>query len=359
MSLPREIKKPYIFRWGKIIRVQRGNCFVPREKTDTGRTSCATECNGMKKAVMITISLLIFVLCFPGCSGKNGAGMEGRPVISVDDHVLTVAEFNEYFEPLKMSYAKQEGEDGGSLREARARFLLELIEEMIILRRAEELGLQVSSAEMQQALENLEADYDDQGLEDMFMRQAISMETWKKRVRRQLLVGKVLSQDLGEAIFVTPEEIRQYYDEHHEAWDRGEQVRVRHILLSSQKQANEVLKKIKDGEDFAVVARQYSTAPEARAGGDMGYIVRGQLPERLEAPIFSLELNSVSPVIKTSYGYHIFKVLEKRPAGKPELNDRIEEIRQCVKKEKIERAYGPWLAKLRSRYKITVNKEII
>lgn len=313
----------------------------------------------MKKKATLTIFLVNLVLFLSGCSGKNGAGTEGLPVISVDDHVLTLSEFNEYFEPLKMSYGREENEDDSSLREARARFLLELIEEMIILRRAEELGLQVSSAEMQQALENLEGDYDDQSLKEMFMRQAISLETWKERVRRQLLVKKVLNQELGEGIAVTPEEMRQYYDDHHQEWGRGEQVRVRQILLPSQKQANEVLKKIKDGEDFAAIARQYSTAPEATMGGDMGYVARGQLPEKLEDPIFSLEPNRVSPVIHTSYGYHIFKVVEKRPAGKPRMDDRIEEIRKRLTKEKIEAAYGPWLAKLRSRYKITVHKEII
>jgi len=323
------------------------------------RTIHAQHGKTMKKWNPTIILLVGFMLSLSGCPGKNGAGGEGRPVIRVDDHVLTLSEFNEYFEPLKMSYGREENEDDQSLREARVRFLLELIEEMIILRRAEELGLQVSSGELQQALDDMKRDYDDQSLKDMFMRQAISMQTWKERVRRQLLVEKVVNQDLGASISVTPEEMRQYYDEHHEEWGGGEQVRVRHILLPSQEQADEVVKKIKTGEDFAAVARQYSTAPEAKTGGDMGYVARGQLPEKLESPIFSLEPDRVSPVIKTSYGYHIFKVVEKRPAGKPRMDDWIEEIRKRVKKEKIESAYGPWLASLRSRYKITVNKEII
>jgi parvulin-like peptidyl-prolyl isomerase len=277
----------------------------------------------------------------------------------VDDHTLTLSEFNAFFEPLKMNYDREDGGDDTSLREARARFFLELIEEMIILRRAEELGLQVTSGELQQALKNIEGDYDDQGLQDMFMKQAISLETWKERIRRQLLVEKVLNQELGASISVTPDEMRQYYDAHHEQWSRGEQVRVWHMLLSSKEQAEQVLKKIKSGEDFAAVARQYSTAPEAKSGGDMGYVERGHLPERLEVPIFSLEQDTVSPVIKTSYGYHIFKVVDKRQAGKPKMHDWIDEIRERVKKEKIEAAYGPWLAALRSRYEIKINKEII
>jgi parvulin-like peptidyl-prolyl isomerase len=313
----------------------------------------------MKNKATTIIFLVTLALCLPGCQGKNGAETEGRPVIVVDGQVLTLSEFNEYFEPLKMNYGREEPGNDSSLREARARFLLELIEEMIILRRAEELGLRVSPAELQQALENLGRGYDDQGLQDMFMRQAISSETWQERVKRQLLVAKVLNQDLEQHISVTPEEMRQYYDEHQDEWAQAEQVRVWHILLPSREKANDVLKKIQDGDSFAAIAREHSTAPEASAGGDMGYVARGQLPEELDGPIFSLKPGRVSQAIKTSYGFHIFKVVEIRPAGKLGLDDRVKEIRKRVKKEKVEAAYGPWLAKLRSRYKITVNKEII
>jgi parvulin-like peptidyl-prolyl isomerase len=313
----------------------------------------------MKKCLIKNILCLFFLASLVGCSGKNGTGEHGKPVIRVDDHVLTLSEFNAFFEPLKMSYGTEEnGEDHG-LREARARFLLELIEEMIILRRAEELNLQISPGELQEALDAIEGDYDEEGLQKMFMKQAISLEAWKERARRQLLVEKVLNRDLNVHITVTPDEIRQYYDEHREEWRRGEQVRVRQILLSSKKQAQEVLKKVRKGEDFAELAEQYSTAPESSQGGDLGYVQRGNLPASLEKPIFSLTEGKVSSVIKTPYGYHIFKVIEKRKAGKQTMDDWIEEIKERIKKQKLETAYGPWLTELRSRYKITVNKEII
>jgi parvulin-like peptidyl-prolyl isomerase len=230
---------------------------------------------------------------------------------------------------------------------------------MIVLRRAEELGLRVSPGEVQEAVDTVEGDYDEESFQHMFMKQAISLEAWKERVRRQLLVENVLNQDINVLITVTPDEIRQYYDEHREEWSRGDQVRVRHILLSSKKQAEDVLKRIRNGEDFAVLAGQYSTAPESSQGGDLGYVQRGTLPESLEGPIFSLAYDRVSPVIKTPYGYHIFKVIEKRQAGRQTMDDWIEEIRERIKNQKLETAYGPWLTELRSRYKITVNKEII
>jgi len=91
----------------------------------------------------------------------------------------------------------------------------------------------------------------------------------------------------------------------------------------------------------------------------MGFVERGHLPEELEAPIFALKKGELSPVVKTSYGYHIFEVVEKRQAGKPEMNDLIGEIRELLKREKVGKAYGPWLAELRARYAVVVNDQII
>ena len=204
-----------------------------------------------KYTTMIAVVLGFLVILW-GCPNKNGPGVQGQTVIRVDGHTLTLSEFNAFFEPIRMNYDREGNEGDKSLREARARFFLELIEEMIILRRAEELGIQVTSEELQQALKNIERDYDDQVLQDMFLRQAISPDDWKERVRRQLLVEKVLNRDLGASISVGLDEMRHYYDEHQEAWSEEEQIRVLHMLLTSKEQAEKVLTKIKNGEDFAV-----------------------------------------------------------------------------------------------------------
>jgi peptidyl-prolyl cis-trans isomerase C/foldase protein PrsA len=309
--------------------------------------------NNYKK---ITI-LLFFFFLIAGCSDNSKT--KPQTVIQIDHQVLTLTQFDEFFEPLRMSYATDNGDNGNSLLEARSRFLLQLIEEMIILRRAEEINLHVSPQELEEALGKIEGGYDKESLQDTFMKQAISMDTWKERVRRQLLVEKVVHKELSEGISVTPEEMRQYYDENRGEWSLGERVRVSQILLPSKEQAEQILAQIKKGEDFATLAIHNSEAPESEQGGDMGYVVRGHLPESLESPIFSLKKDEVSPVVKTPYGYHIFKVVDRKPAGKPGMDDWIDTVREQVKQDKIETAYGPWLARLRSRYKINVNKGII
>lgn len=306
-----------------------------------------------------TVVVLFLFLLASGCSDRSEIGVHSQTVIRVDDHVLTLTEFNEFFEPLEMSCANGKTDDGSSLREARLRFLLELLEEMIILRRAEELDLHISSQELEEAVGNIQGDYSEDGFEAMFLKQAISFETWQERLKKQMLVEKVIDKDLLEQISVKPAEIRSYYDKHNEEWTHGNQVRALHILLPKKEEADLVLKRLKKGEDFATLARQYSTAPESEKGGDMGYMARGHLPQFLEDPLFFLKKDKLSRVIKTPYGYHIFKVVETRKAGKSKMDDWVEEIRERVRKEKLEIAYGPWLAKLRSRYRIMVNEEAV
>ncbi|MBW2107957.1 MAG: peptidyl-prolyl cis-trans isomerase [Deltaproteobacteria bacterium] len=303
------------------------------------------------------VALCCLVLC--GCSGGTDQALQTREVIRVDDLVLTLRQFNDFFEPVRMGYLGEAAPDDEGLRAARARFLLEQLDEMVILRRAQELGLGVTPEELEAGLNEFKRDYDENSLHDMFMRQAISPETWKERTRRQLLVQKVVDRDLGATMVVSPEEIEQYYNAHYRQVPQTEAARVQQVLVADKLLADKLLKRLAQGEDFAELARRYSTAPEADRGGDMGYIARGELPESLESPIFDLTPGAVSRVVHSPYGYHIFKVIEKRPAGIPGLEGCVDKIREQVKKAKIEAAYGPWLAKLRVRYHVTVNKEII
>lgn len=294
-----------------------------------------------------------------GCSDRRETTAEEQVVIRVDDRVLTLTQFNEFFETINSSYESGGIEGATAVREARLGFLLQLLEEMIVLRRADELDLKVTPEELDQAVVEFKKDYPETAFEDLFFRQAIPFEAWKERLRRRLLVEKVIQADVLKTDADTPEEIKEYYENHRDEWSRGDEIRVRHILLSEEEQAESILKQLQSGADFAELARLHSTAPEALQGGDMGYIARGQLPASLEEPLFSLKPGEVSPIIKTSYGFHIFHVVEKRETSVPRLEDCIERIREEMKKERLAAAYGPWLAKLRSRYQIKIDKEII
>ena len=307
----------------------------------------------------IATGVVILFLILSGCSNKGGTSAEEKAVISIDDRVLTLAEFNEYFETTKISSDEAQSQNSATIREARLSFLLQLVEEMIILRRADDLNIQISTQELDEAVRNFKESYSEADFEYLFLKQAITFEAWKERLKKRLLVQKVIRNELWEEASITPQKINDYYDKHWKEWSYGEQVRALQILLSTKDQAKQILKQLKNGDDFATLARSHSQAPEAKKGGDLGYLVRGQLPESLEKPLFALKKGAVSPVVKTSYGFHIFKVIEKRKTSKPKIEEYIERIKQAIQKERVDAAYGPWLAKLRSKYRIEINEDLI
>jgi parvulin-like peptidyl-prolyl isomerase len=312
----------------------------------------------MIKCEKIAIGLVILCL-ISGCSKKSDMSAEDQVVIRVDNRVLTLAEFNEYFEPIRMSCDKEQAQNGVTMREARLGFLLQLVEEMIVLRRADELHLDISPRELDEAVRDFQKGYPEAGFEYLFLKQAISFEAWQERLKKRLLVEKVIRKELLKEVSVTPQEIKDYYDKHWKEWSHGKEIRARHILLPSEDEATNILKRLQNGDDFATLARLHSIAPDAQNGGTMGYVVLGQLPGCLEEPLFHLERGTVSPVVKTPYGFHIFQVMEKRETSKPKIEECIERIKQGIKKERLGTAYGPWLARLRSRYRIEINKEVI
>lgn len=310
------------------------------------------------KAIAAAVITLVWVL---GCSdtGTTDRGAQDKVVIRVDDCVLTLAEFNEYFDQTRMSLSAGRAQSHEALQQARLGLLLELVEEMIILRRAEELDLDLSPGELDDAVRDMQEGYAEEGFKDLLLKQAVSYASWKKALRRRLLVEKVIGEDLLKAMSVSPEEIKAYYETHGDEWAQAEVVRVRHILLQDEAEAERILEGLENGEDFAALARLHSVAPEGKAGGDMGWVSRGQLPESLEEPLFKTAPGGLSPVVKTPFGFHIFQVMEKREAGKARIEDCVEKIKERIREERLEAAYGPWLAGFQKRYDIEINKEII
>ena len=84
-------------------------------------------------------------------------------------------------------------------------------------------------------------------------------------------------------------------------------IKASHILVEKQSQALKVLEELKAGKDFKGLARQYSTCPSGKRGGDLGQFGRGQMVKAFETAAFALNVGEVSPLVKTQFGYHIIK----------------------------------------------------
>jgi peptidyl-prolyl cis-trans isomerase D len=135
---------------------------------------------------------------------------------------------------------------------------------------------------------------------------------------------------------VTPAEVDRYYNQNIQQFQTPEQVRASHILLKTdgkneedvRKQAEEILKKARAGEDFAALARQYSEDTSKDQGGDLGLFGRGRMVPEFETAAFAMQPGQISDLVKSQYGYHIIKVTERKEATTTPLEQVRPQIQQ-------------------------------
>jgi parvulin-like peptidyl-prolyl isomerase len=131
------------------------------------------------------------------------------------------------------------------------------------------------------------------------------------------------------------QEIEAIYNQSRDDFQLDERVRVRQILLRDEASVDAIFDRLRRGEKFEDLSMEFSAAANAKQGGDIGYISRGQLPRTFEDVIFALRPGEVSRVIKTESSWHIFKVDEKQPAGPVPLETATPLIRQRINDEQM------------------------
>jgi parvulin-like peptidyl-prolyl isomerase len=135
-------------------------------------------------------------------------------------------------------------------------------------------------------------------------------------------------------------------------------INFRQVVTSTAEEAKTVVAALKAGGRFSELAKQYSTAPEAENGGEVGWVAAGQLEESMEKAIFALKVGEISPVVKTPYGYHVFQLMAVRPEGTKPLSEARAEIEARLSDQKREAAWQAWLAEQRKRFLVKINSGI-
>lgn len=252
----------------------------------------------MKKTILaITAAASIFVL------GACSSG-DDEVVVSTKYGDITKEDF---YQELKNSTQSQQ-------------VLAELLIAQVL-----ENNYEVSDKEVEEEFKKQKEQFGDQ-YETYLATYGIDEKTFKKYVRLNLLQEKALDVD------VTDEEIEKYYEQ------AKYEINARHILISDEKKAKEVLEKIKKGEDFEKLAKENSEDPgSAEDGGNLGWFTVGKMVPEFNDAAYALKKNEVSDLVKTSYGYHIIQLLDKREIKDyGTLEEKKEEITEAIKQQKVD-----------------------
>jgi peptidyl-prolyl cis-trans isomerase C len=163
-----------------------------------------------------------------------------------------------------------------------------------------------------------------------------------------ILQEAFLAQEIGPKL--SEERLREEYQRRIALEPKREEVRARHILLKTKEGAVAVIAELKGGADFAKVAKEKSTGPSSRNGGDLGFFAKGQMVPPFSDAAFALKAGEMTnEPVQTQFGWHVIKVEERRVAGSRPDEEMADELRQKISED----AYTGILQSLRAKAKIT------
>ncbi len=306
-----------------------------------------------RKYLLVFISLLTFI-------SPVRAGIIERIVAVVNGGVITLSELEEFLGPERV---RREGVDVDRERKGARRWALErLIEKKVLLQEAKDQGIEVREERIDRRIEEMKGRF---ALEEEF-RQALREENLteaklRRRIKEDLMVSLLIDREVRAGVRVGEEEIRLFFEENRERFKEPEEIGLSHVFIRAkegevwkEKKGEELLRRLREGADFSLLAREYSQGPTAGEGGRLGFLKRGELSPEFAGAISGLAVGEVSDLIKMEDGFHIVK-LEGRKAARPmELSEVREGIESLIFAEKAEKRYQEWIRELKNEAHIEI-----
>ncbi len=282
---------------------------------------------GVIRFSIVTISMIALF----GCTSKNGepakkSEPKGQVLADVNGGIITTEDFKKEVEILP-PYLKPMT----ATPEGRKEMLDSMIVRELVMQEAKKSGIDKS----QEVLDRLED-----------LKKRVIIETyWKQKVEEQ---AKISDADL-----------QKFYDENKDKFRSGDQVRASHILLKTEKEAQDVLAQLKAGGNFEDLARKYSVDPAGSKGGDLGWFGKGSMIPEFEKVAFSLKQGETSGIVKTKFGYHIIKLTGKRAAGILPLAEVKDQIKAAILPEKQQEIFKKMREDLKKTAKISIKEDVL
>jgi parvulin-like peptidyl-prolyl isomerase len=275
----------------------------------------------------VALSLVFLVVALSAC--KRKPTIPPDVIARVNERMVTLADFKRYLE-------RNAGTELAQLTPEVASALADqFVEEIIVSEYAASHGVEVPADKIAAAVRT-EA--------------GVTVIEKRDEMRRERLITNLAAQIPDPS----PSVLQEYYDQHQAEFRSGEEVRVRQILVNDETLANEIVKKLQAGTPFGDLSAAHSRAPNAKRGGEIGFVSRGDLPKMFEEEIFRLRAGQTSGVLRTDTSFHIFQVDERRPAGMLDLQSATPIILTRLREEAIRERLNEIKARSRREMNIAI-----
>ena len=299
-----------------------------------------------------------------GCSPEAGSSdgiKESATIATVNEEKINVKEFRKNLEKYKKKYQVDNSDplDSNSFLWLKTNALNEMIQNALFRQEARKNGISLSEEEIEIGLLEAKSGYEEEAFKKFLEIENISPKEWENDLKNNLLVKLLVDKQVNNNVSVSEEEIQKYFKEHSEEFHKRKQVKALHIMVETEEEALRIKKLLDSKErDFVELARELSLGPEGAEGGDLGYVEEGYMPPELNE-IFKLKKGEISNIIRTPYGSHIFKVVDKRKDRKMSYDESRKIIYDKLVRERQDEAFHEWLLNLKEKADIEIKNGIL
>jgi peptidyl-prolyl cis-trans isomerase SurA len=299
----------------------------------------------LRRAAAAT-SCVLFFATLMACNKPVG----GDVMATVDGRKIFRSDVDKYYDNYQAS--SQQAAAGEQATALRLQILHQMIDDEIIMRRAEKLGLLATDEEVDRKFNETKAPFTQEEFDQRLKDRKISVADFKRDIRRSITVDKVMNKEVASKINITDQDITEYYNAHKSEFNLIEPVyHLAQIMVTpspnpqaqnqndkaqneadARKKVQMIANRLDSGDDFATLAMKYSEDPETSGnGGDLGTVPESSLRStdpftrdavmKLKPGQYSPIIVVVNPATHQPVGYRIVKLVSKEPAGQRELND--------------------------------------
>jgi peptidyl-prolyl cis-trans isomerase SurA len=301
-------------------------------------------------SIPVVLASLLTVACNRSAPANVASTVNGRPI--------TYADLDKQYEAQFGGGGQASSGDQATIQKLEV--LRTLIDAEIMLQRAEKMGLMAVDADVDAKFNELKAPYTQEEFDKQLTARKMSVEDLKAQLRRDLSVQKLFNKEITSQITITDKDIADFYNANKASFNLAEpQIHMAQILVTpapdpnvrnlkndkardeeqARKKIQSLLARIKQGEDFAMLAQNYSEDPNsAQNGGDLGFVPESALEKAntdLRKAIISLRPGETTSVLRTAEGYRILKLITREPAGQRDLSDP--KVQQTIRETLINR----------------------
>lgn len=301
----------------------------------------------MKTRVTVIMLLISALVCSTAASAEKGP--TPGSVAKVNGTAITRQEFDREMNMIQQRQAASgQPLDRSMLMKWQEKILEGLIERELLNQETQKAGIKATTELVDNQMNEIRKRFpDEKTFEKALADMGLSDAELRSRIEKEQAIQTWIETNFFEKSTVSEEETKAYYDAHPEMFVQPESVRARHILIKvdpkaadtekagARKKIEEIQKKLKEGGDFEALAKEFSDCPSRAQGGDLGQFAKGRMVKPFEEAAFSLPVGQVSPIVETTFGYHLIEVLERKPESKTSYEEAKERIEKLLKSEKV------------------------